>query len=63
MMTVVVAVVRMTVVVMVGPMMVVEGKVMAATHHDEQHKTGYAQDNFSAHVQTSWGVSPFYLLQ
>lgn len=63
MMTVVVAVVRMTVVVMVGPMMVVESEIMAATHHDEQHKTEYAQDNFSAHVQTSWGVSPLYLLQ
>jgi hypothetical protein len=59
----VVAVVRITVVVMVGPMMVVESEIMAATHHDEQHKAEYAQDNFSAHGQTSWGVSPFYLLQ
>ena len=59
------AVVRMTVVVMVGLMMVVEvgSEIMAATHHDEQHKAQYAQDNFSAHGQTSRGVSPVYLLQ
>jgi hypothetical protein len=39
MMRVVVA--RITVVVMVGLMMVVgvENEIMAATHHDEQHKT------------------------
>ena len=56
---VVVAVVRMTVVVMVGLMMVVEvGSEIMAAHHDEQHKAQYAQDNFSAHGQTSVGVSP-----
>jgi uncharacterized iron-regulated membrane protein len=63
MMRVVVAVVGMTVVVMVGLMMVVESKIVAATHHDEQHKAQYAQDNFSAHVQTSHGVSPSSFLQ
>jgi hypothetical protein len=45
-----------TVVVMVGLMMVgVENEIMAATHHDEQHKTTYAQDNFSPHIRTSRG--------
>jgi hypothetical protein len=65
MMRVVVAVVRMMGVVMVGLMMVVEieHEIMAATHHDEQHKAQYAQDNFSTHVRTSCGVSPVFLLQ
>ena len=50
----------MTVVVMVGLMMVVEvgSEIMAATHHGEQHKAQYAQDNFSAHGQTSEGFPP-----
>jgi hypothetical protein len=40
----VVAVVRIPVVVMVGSMMVVmvESEIMAATHHDEQHKADEA---------------------
>jgi hypothetical protein len=59
----VVAVARMTMVVMVGLMMVVESEIVAATHHDEQHKAQYAQDNFFTHVRTSHGVSPFFLLQ
>ena len=63
MMRVVLAVVGMTVVVMVGLMMVVESEIMAATHHGEQHKAQYAQDNFFTHVRTSHGVSPFFLLQ